>query len=220
MRVSALDDCHAFVDDLLIHRTDRRNDAMRLAMISTSVAVGVLGSLFCVPLRADAQSTVPGTYELRACTEPCDPAVGPSEVVGTLVLAESPFSLERVPSRVRRHLEEFEPWLLAALEDDEPNACFTMSRTRESRQSFLGTSPVGVTKWRVARDTLSVRLWISPDAGYVAQFALDGPTLVGRGYSWTVGERYHVTNELVLLSRRGPPVLDRCFEVAEAVARP
>jgi TPR repeat protein len=121
---------------------------------------------------------------------------------------------------VRRHLEESEPWLLAALEDDEPNACFNVSRLRESRQSFLGDSPVGVTKWHVARDTLSVRLWISPDAGYVAQFALDGPTLTGRGYSWVPGERYHATDELILLSRRGPPDLDRCFEAAETVVVP
>jgi len=190
---------------------------MRPVMMYASTAVWVLGSVFCV-LRADAQSSIPGTYELRACTEPCSPGASPSEVAGTLVLAESPFPLERVPARVRQHLEQSEPWLLAALEDDEPNACFTLRRSRESRDSFLGASPVGVTRWRLTKDTLSVRLWISPDAGYVAQFALDGSTLMGRGYSWTLGERYHATRELILLSRRGPPDLNRCFEAAEPVS--
>lgn len=193
---------------------------MRSVMMSASTAVWVLGFLFGGSLHANAQRAVPGTYELRACTEPCSPGAGSSRVVGTLVLAESSFSLDRVPTRVRKHLEESEPWLLAALEDDEPNACFNLSQSREPRQSFLGASPVGVTKWRVARDTLSVRLWISPDAGYVGQFALDGPTLIGRGYSWVPGERYHATDELLLLTRRGPPILDRCFEAAEAVADP
>jgi hypothetical protein len=193
---------------------------MRSVMMSAGTAVWILGAVFCTSLRADAQRSVPGTYELRACTEPCSPGIGPSRVVGTLVLAESSFSLERVPPRVRRHLEESEQWLLAALEDDEPNACFNLERSRESPASFLGASPVGVTKWGVENDTLSVRLWISPDAGYVAQFALDGSTLIGRGYTWTVDERYHATRELILLSRRGPPVLDRCFEAAETVSDP
>jgi len=72
----------------------------------------------------------------------------------------------------------------------------------------------------VTNDTLSLLLWTSPDAGYVAQFALGGSTLLGRGYSWVPGVDYHATRELILLSRRGPPVLDRCFEPAEAVAGP
>jgi len=121
---------------------------------------------------------------------------------------------------VRRHLQESEEWLLAALEDREPDACFTLSRAQAARQSFLGASPVGVTQWRVANDTLSVRLWITPDAGYVAQIPLNGSTLIGRGYAWAPGVQLHATRELILLSRRGPPVLDRCFEAAETVADP
>jgi hypothetical protein len=190
---------------------------MRSVRISAITAVCVLGSVFCVLLRADAQSLVPGTYELRACAQPCSPRVGLSEVVGTLVLAESPFALERVPPAVRRRIQESAEWLLVALEDHEPNACFALGR---SRRSFLGASPVGVTEWRVANDTLSVLLWTSPDAGYVAQFALSGSPLIGRGYSWVPGIDYHATDELLLLSRRGPPDLDRCFEAAEAIARP
>ena len=193
---------------------------MRSLMITANTAAWVLGFVFCASLPADAQRSVPGTYELRACTEPCNPGVGASEVVGTLVLTESPFSLERVPSRVRRHLQESAEWLLVALEDHEPNACFALRRSREAPQSFLGASPVGVTEWRVAKDTLSALLWTSPDAGYVAQFALSGSTLIGRGYSWVPGVEYHATRELILLSRRGPPDLERCFEAAEAVADP
>jgi hypothetical protein len=186
----------------------------------TTTAVWVLGCLSCVSQRADAQSMVPGTYELRSCTEPCTPGSGPSEVVGTLVLAESPFSLERVPTSVRLRMQESGEWLLTALEDHQPNACFTLARAHEAPRSFLGASPVGVTEWRVANDTLSLLLWTSPDAGYVAQFALGGSTLLGRGYSWVPGVDYHATRELILLSRRGPPVLDRCFDAAEAVAGP
>ena len=192
---------------------------MRSVRISACLIVAAFGSVSCASLPAGAQAPVPGTYELRACTEPCTPGVSPSEVVGTLVLAETPFSLERVPTGVRHHLQESEEWLLAALEDRQPNACFTLARSRPTPESFLGASPVGVTEWRAVNNSLSVRLWITPDAGYVAQFSVGGTTMTGRGHAWAPGVAYHATRELILLTRSGPPVLDRCFE-AEAVRRP
>ncbi|HYJ81047.1 MAG TPA: hypothetical protein VEW03_15650 [Longimicrobiaceae bacterium] len=174
------------------------------------MATPLLGAALCVPLGRAPQDTVAGTYEIRACAEPCDPRSSP-EVVGTLVLARTPFPLEGLPERVKRYLRQHEEWLLVALEDSEPNACFALTRSREAPPAFLGASPVGVTEWEMENDTLSLLLFVTPDAGYVARFAVDGPELIGRGYSYAPGVAYHATRDVIVASRRGPPALDQCF---------
>ena len=193
---------------------------MRSLTLFSLAGALLLGSASCMRLRLGAQPAIPGTYEPRACTEPCDPRTSPSEAMGTLVLAESRFSLDRLPAGVRRHLSEFDPWLLVALEDEEPNGCFLLSRSPGAPSSVLGLSPVGVTEWRAENDTITVRLWVSPDAGYVGHFELKDAELVGRGYTWAEGMRYGPTRELIVATRRGPPVLDRCFETIGSDAAP
>lgn len=191
-------------------------DARRSPIIASIVAIPLLGSALCAPLGRAAQDTIAGTYEIRACAEPCDPLSNPGEVVGTLVLAGTSFPLDGLPERAQRHLRQHEAWLLAALEEHEPNACFALTRSSEASPSLLGSSPFGVTEWKVVNDTLSLLLWASPDAGYVVKFALNGSDLVGRGYSWAPGVEYHSTRDVIVAFRRGPPALDPCLEAIEA----
>lgn len=190
------------------HRISRMRSAA-----ASSAAVAVFLVLHALP--GAAQVSAAGTYEVRACMGPCDPASAPSVVTGMLVLTDEPFSLAPLSAIASSHLRESEEWLFASLEGREPNACFHLSRSPGAPRSFLASSPVGVTEWKVAGDGLSVLLWASPDAGYVAQLRVDGRNLVGSGYSWAPGDEYQPAGEVIVAIRTGPPELARCFQAIE-----
>jgi hypothetical protein len=181
----------------------------------TASSAALAASLVLHALPAAAQVSAAGTYEVRACMAPCDPASAPNVVTGMLVLTDEPFSLGPLSAVATSHLRESEEWLFASLEGRAPSVCFHLSRSPGAPRSFLASSPVGVTEWKVAGDGLSVLLWASPDAGYVAQLRVDGRNLVGSGYRWAPGEEYQPAGEVILAIRTGPPELARCFEAIE-----
>jgi hypothetical protein len=185
----------------------------RMRCVAASSAA--LAAFLVLALPAAAQISAAGTYEVRACLGPCDPMSAPNVVTGMLVLTDEPFSLAPLSAIASSHLRESEEWLFASLEGGEPNACFHLTRSPGAPRSFLASSPVGVTEWKVAGDGLSVLLWASPDAGYVAQLGVDGRNLVGNGYSWAPGDEYQPAGEVIVAIRTGPPELARCFHVIE-----
>jgi len=182
-------------------------------LVAASAALAAFLVLHALP--AAAQISAAGTYEVRACMGPCDPTSAPNVVTGMLVLTDEPFSLGPLSPVATSHLRESEEWLFASLEGREPNACFHLSRSPAAPRSFLASSPVGVTEWKVAGNGLSVLLWASPDAGYVAQLRVDGRNLAGSGYSWAPGDEYQPAGEVIVAIRTGPPELARCFEAIE-----
>jgi hypothetical protein len=139
-------------------------------------------------------------------------------VTGLLVLTPQTFTLERLSEAGQRHLRERDPWLLVALSetDREPNACFALER-RPGRgvSTRAGITPAGITGWRSSERGIAVRLWVSPDAGYVAELRPEGRNLVGSGFTWGMSGGYEQTTETIIATYVGPPDLDRCLRVIE-----
>jgi hypothetical protein len=139
-------------------------------------------------------------------------------VTGLLVLTPQTFKLERLSQAGQRHLRQSNPWLLVALSesDREPNACFALER-RPGRgaSAIVGATPTGITDWRGSERGIAVLLWVSPDAGYVAELRSDGQDLKGSGFTYDTTGGYRETSETIIATYVGPPELDRCLRTIE-----
>lgn len=175
----------------------------------------------CVPAapgitQVPAAHTPAGTYQVSICRSVCAADGSNVLVTGLLVLTPRTFTLERLSEAGQRHLRQRYPWLLVALSesDREPNACFALE-SRPGALSIAGTPGAGITDWRSSERGIAVLLWVSPDAGYVAELGPDGRNLVGSAFTWGMSGGYRQTAETISATYVGPPDLDRCLRVIE-----
>lgn len=194
-----------------------------LENVARSARLLALGcGVACVPAGSGITQEVPaartpaGTYQVAICRSVCAADGSNVLVTGLLVLTPQTFTLERLSEAGQRHLRQSNPWLLVALSetDREPNACFALE-SRLGASSIAGTTPAGITGWHSSERGIAVRLWVSPDAGYVAELSPDGPDLIGSGYTWGMEGEYRQTAETITATYVGPPDLDRCLRVIE-----
>lgn len=196
-----------------------------LENIGRSAKLLALGcGVACVPAasgitQVPAVGTPAGTYQVSICRDVCAADGSNLLVTGILVLTPRTFTLERLSEAGQRHLRQSNPWLLVALResDREPNACFALER-RPGASTFAGITPAGITDWRRSEHGIAVRLWVSPDAGYVAELGPDGPNLVGSAFTWAMDGGYEQTTETITATYAGEPDLDRCLRVIEEEA--
>ena len=193
-----------------------------LENIGRSARLLALGcGVACVPAASGITQlpvarTPAGTYQVSICRGVCAADGSNFMVTGLLVLTPGTFTLERLSEAGQRHLRQSNPWLLVALResDREPNACFALER-RPGASSIAGTMPAGITDWRSSERGIAVLLWVSPDAGYVAELSPDGPNLMGSAFTWGMSGEYRQTTETISATYVGPPDLDRCLRVIE-----
>lgn len=193
-----------------------------LENIGRSARLLALGcGVACVPAgsgitQVPADLAPAGTYQVSICRGVCAADGSNVLVTGILVLTPRTFTLERLSEAGQRHLRQSNPWLLVALSesDREPNACFALER-RPGASSLAGTMPAGITGWYSSERGIAVRLWVSPDAGYVAELSPDGPNLMGSAFTWGMDGGYRETTETISATYVGPPDLDRCLRVIE-----
>lgn len=184
----------------------------RLLMLCWCVACVPAASTFA---QVPAAHTPAGTYQVSICEGVCAADGSNLLVTGFLVLEPQAFTLERLSEAGQRHLQK-DPWLLVALSETgrEPNACFALE-SRPGTSSIAGSMPASITDWHSSESGIAVRLWVSPDAGYVAELRPDGPDLRGSGFAWFMETEYHQTTETITAAYVGPPDLDRCLRVIE-----
>jgi len=155
---------------------------------------------------------------VTVCRGRCDPS-RPDEALarGHLVLEAAPYPLAELPERARTYIERHE-FILAVIDAKRsPNACFVMENTRRAK-TYAGAAPVGVTKWTADSAGITLPLFHSPDAGYIATVSIRGGELRGRGRSWGTGTGDGPIPPDSIIGRRiGPP--DRAICIREAEAR-
>lgn len=179
------------------------------------------GTAFAISAAAAQEPTSPriprvaGTYALTVCRASCDRDSGRVLTTGRLVLEERPYRLVDIPEPARSFLERTERFLLYADAGGAPNACFAFDDSAAG--TLAGATRVGLTRWeRSSGDTLTVRLYHSPDAGYDVRASIASGALVGRGESWGPwDESEDVPPDLVAGIRIGPPDRSVCVEAAE-----
>ena len=131
----------------------------------------------------DAHLPLPGTYSVSICPTPCNPAQTEGvAVAGHLVLETTPYTDAEVAA-VQRTYGGHGAFLYRAA-GGEPNACFGLTRIRRGR-SYAGLDAAGLTRWRRSDDGhgITIELYHSPDARYLATLAAHGRELHGRGES-------------------------------------
>lgn len=182
--------------------------------------LAVAGLLGCYPAAAvltqvPAAPSAAGTYHLSICQGAC---AGQPMVSGLLVLSDRPFTLERLSEPAQRYLHQKAVWLLVHIRElAQPNACFALQR-QPGASTVVGSIPSSITDWRTTGRAVAVTLFVSPDAGYVAELELDGQDLRGHGFSWGMPGPYHRTDETIAATRVGPPDMDRCLRQIETEA--
>ncbi len=172
----------------------------------------------CSPLALKpVQSTVSGTYEVTFCRERCD-ASHPEEALarGYLVLEAASYAFSDLPERARVYIERHE-FILAVIDAKRsPNACFVIENMRRA-PTYAGAAPVGVTKWVVDSAGITLPLFHSPDAGYIATVSIRGRKLNGRGRSWGFGTGDGpIPSDSIIGRRIGSPDREICIREAEA----
>lgn len=126
---------------------------------------------------------LPGTYAVSICPTPCSPARPESAaVVGHLVLETSSYTAAEVEA-VQRTYGGRGAFLYRAA-GGEPNACFGLRRMRRGR-TYAGLYVAGLTRWRRSDEAygISIELYRSADARYLATLHAHGRELHGRGES-------------------------------------
>lgn len=158
---------------------------------------------------------VAGTYALTVCRASCDRHSGRVLSTGRLVLEERPYYLTDIPEPARSFFERTERFLLYADAGGAPNACFAFDAGTSG--TLAGATRVGLTRWAMSSgDTLTVRLYHSPDAGYDVRASIVSGALAGRGESWGPWDKSEdVPPDLIEGIRIGPPDRSVCVRAAE-----
>lgn len=95
------------------------------------------------------------------------------------------------------------------------NVCFSVSRREPrvgSEELYFGIQPSGRTRWHhAADDGFSMRVYLSPDAGYSLRWAEPGALARGEGWSfgWAGDTPYH-RNAYFAARRAGEPNVTPC----------
>lgn len=191
---------------------------MRIRSLITSLVLLGSGTTCGNPRVSPTPSTAQpaaGTYAIRICASPCDPARSDNAVAeGHLILEERAYTPEEVSS-VQRVYGGSGAFLYRAA-DGEPNACFGLYRTRRSR-SYAGLRRAGLTRWRASEgsDTVSILLYRSSDALYFTTLRVRGRELHGGGES--IGQQPdepQVPRDSVYARRIGPVDRGICLRAA------
>lgn len=160
----------------------RRQIGVALTVASVSFLVGC-GAALGSQSQPAAASPRPGTYEIRICNAPCDPAASNEAYVsGFLVLEASPYSAGELEEAARHYRNKTRFLLREA--NGQPNACFALNR-RPMASGHAGIRPAALTRW-VGDQTgagVTILLYRSADASYTAHLTRQSDELRGRGVS-------------------------------------
>jgi hypothetical protein len=161
---------------------------------------------------------IPGTYAIEICRGPCHGQAGDTVLTrGHLVIEAAAYPLSELPPVARKHLDhEFMEFMLMG--DDsvlDPNACFVLTRVRESH-----LEGVSLTRVKPVRgDTVHVDLHRSPDSGYFAVLHAAAGELRGWGRFWEVPRvTAPAPPDSVRARRIGRPDRGLCIRAAEIEA--
>lgn len=174
----------------------------------------VIGAtLLLAPAALSAQSPTPGTYRLHLCATVCAASDSAQAIAAaTIVIADDSManSIEwkeaMTAIRARRVMRQSSP---------SDNVCFNVERSSThvaAEELFFGINRNGSTRWERTRDdSLTMRVYRSPDASYELRWAGTGERITGEG--WSTG--WHATNTphrnaFFVAVRIGPPASVAC----------
>lgn len=183
----------------------------------TSVGRGrlavLLALLSSLGLPMGAQSPMPGTYRLWLCEQRCALADSASAaVIATIVIVDdSAAASDTVQAafrgmRVIRRVHETAP---------RDNVCFRVtsgSGRIGGEELFFGIHSNAVTRWQYsAASGFTLRVYLSPDAGYTLRWSESGPLAKGEGWSfgWS-GDVAEHRNAYFVATRTGPADISSC----------
>ena len=174
----------------------------------------VLSAAFLGPVLAAAQQPTPGTYRIRLCDTECVAADSNQAVaVAVMVILDDSSAAAEATRATLRVLRSIRRTGETAKHD---NVCFRVT-ARTSRigneELFFGIQATGATRWKYdPASGCSVRVYMSPDAGYTLRWMPLGNVTNGEG--WSLGSQAKITdhrNAYFTAERIGPPEIARCF---------
>jgi len=133
-------------------------------------------------------SSTPGSYDILICKGPCTFGASTNVLVrGKLVLEAQPFQPTYPPQDAQT------PILLSFAARDRflrsgstANACFVLE-TLERNQTYAGLIPIGFPTWSQVENTVTFKLYGSPDASHIASVTLTDEGFRGTGSSGGLG---------------------------------
>lgn len=174
----------------------------------------VCQSAILFPAWLAAQQPTPGTYRVWLCERECAVADSARAVASAIVVivddstaaAEATRAAFSALRAIRRTGETA----------GHDNVCFRgTSRARQvgDEELFFGIHPAVATRWRYDPGVgFSVRVYVSPDAGYTLRWSTAGPLSSGEG--WSRGWQAHVgdhRNAFFAATRLGPSDIAQCL---------
>ena len=160
-----------------------------------------------------AQTPAPGTYRIWLCVTECTPADS-SRAIGsaTIIIVEDSVALT---DGARAALSEFRAIRRTNESSGPANVCVRVTqRERQvgTEELFFGIEPRVATRWTfTAGEGFSLRVYLSPDAGYTLRWTDPGALTRGEGWSfgWQSGTPSHRNAHFAAI-QVGPPDLARC----------
>jgi hypothetical protein len=160
-----------------------------------------------------AQVPEPGTYRLWLCAEACAPADSARAVATATIVILDEAAASGAPARA--HFARLRSIRRTAETAPTDNVCFEVTYRQPrvgAEELYFGIQPSGATRWQyVATEGFSMRVYLSPDAGYALRWAAPGILTTGEGWSfgWAVDTPYH-RNAYFAAIPTGKPDLTRC----------
>ena len=170
--------------------------------------------LAAMPGGLAAQSPMPGTYRLWLCAEVCDLADSSRAIAVATVVILSDSAAQTDPARSA--LASFRT-IRRTGETRPDNVCFHVTHRDRSvggDELYFGIQPTGATRWHhTATDGFTLRVYLSPDAGYTLKWTETGELRRGEGWSfgWQVHGPSH-RNAYFAAIREGDPDLTQCTD--------
>jgi len=143
-------------------------------------------TLFLVPLRADTQTPTSGTYRVWLCANACSVSDSARAIASAVVVILDDSTAATDVARIA--LGALRPLFPNRATGQRDNACFRVlsaaSRVGDE-ELFFGIQPAGTTQWEYdATQGFSLRVYASPDAGYILHWTNSGPVIAGEGWSY------------------------------------
>ncbi len=129
------------------------------------------------------------------------------------MLEDQPYPLKKIPEPARSHIRD--SYLIRDDDIADPNVCFLMERITKA-ETYAGIGSVGMTTWRRGGGgEILLRLFQSPDAGYVLTLSGSGRDFRGSGESWGGADPGAISpRDSVYARRLGPPDRAPCIRAA------
>lgn len=148
--------------------------------------LSVAFTLLLLPTRADTQTLTPGTYRVWLCASVCGVADSSRAVASAMLVILD--DATAATDTARTALNALPSLLRNPATAPRANACFrvlsAMARVRDE-ELFFGLQPIGATRWQHdPTDGFSLRMYVSPDAGYTLRWTNGGPLTAGEGWSY------------------------------------